>query len=150
MTRPYNQSFRWSIALWVVTLLIVAAARYYERWLFPNNVQATGKSAGESKEPPRESKVLELSPQARKNLGLTSRPIKLKTYWRTILVPGEIVDRPGRPDRGVTSPAVGIVTQVHAFPGDTVHPGDKLFTLRLISEYIQNTQSELFKATKET
>lgn len=53
-------------------------------------------------------------------------------------------------DRGVTSPAVGVVSQVHAFPGDTVHSGDRLFTLRLISEHIQSAQSELFKATRET
>ena len=64
-------------------------------------------------------------------------------------MPGEIVDRPGYSDRGVTSPAVGVVTEVHAFPGDTVKPGDRLFTLRLFSEYLQNTQSELFKATRE-
>lgn len=97
--------------------------------------------------PPR---VLELSPQARQNLKLVSKPVRLQAYWRTILVPGEIVDRPGVTDRGVTAPAVGVVTQVHAFPGDTVRPGDKLFTLRLLSEYIQNSQSELFKATRET
>jgi len=97
-----------------------------------------------------EAKVLELSAQARKNLGLVSKPARLQTYWRTILIPGEIVDRPGLSDRGVTSPAVGVVTQVYAFPGDTVRAGQHLFTLRLFSEYLQNTQSELFKATRET
>ena len=94
--------------------------------------------------------MLKLSEQARKNLGLVSKAAKSQTYWRTIQIPGAITDRPGKSDRGVTSPAVGVVTQVHAFPGDTVHPGDRLFTLRLISEYIQNTQSDLFKAAKES
>ena len=94
-------------------------------------------------------KILELSDQARKNLNLVSKPAKLQTYWRTVLIPGEIVDRPGLSDRGVTSPAVGVVTQVHAFPGDTIRAGQTLFTLRLFSEYLQNTQSELFKATRE-
>ncbi len=97
-----------------------------------------------------EPKVLKLSPQARKNLDLVSKPVAMQAYWRTIQVPGTIVDRPGITDRGVTSPAVGVVTQVHAFAGDTVKPGDRLFTLRLCSEYLQNTQSELFKATRET
>ncbi|MDA0660820.1 MAG: MchE protein [Planctomycetota bacterium] len=91
-----------------------------------------------------------LSPQAQKNLGLVSKPIVLQPYWRTIQVPGVIIDRPGVTDRGVTAPAVGVVTQVHAFAGDTVRPGEKLVTLRLFSEYLQNTQSELFKATRET
>lgn len=95
------------------------------------------------------SQTLRLSPQARKNLGLVMLPVTLQSYWRRVLIPGEIVDRPGLSDRGVTAPAVGVVTQIAAFPGDTVRPGDRLFTLRLISEYIQNTQSELFRATRE-
>lgn len=97
-----------------------------------------------------EKDVLELSPQARRNLGLLSRPAALSKYRRTILVPGEIQDRPGVSDRGVTSPVIGIVAEVHAFPGDTVRPGEKLFTLRLVSEYVQNSQAELFRATRET
>lgn len=94
-------------------------------------------------------RTLRMSEQARKNLKLVSKPLKLQSYWRTIEVPGEIVDRPGHSDRGVTSPAVGVVTAIHAFPGDMVMPRDRLFTLRLFSEYLQNTQAELFKATRE-
>jgi len=104
----------------------------------------------ETAKPVEKPRVLELSAQARKNLGLVSRPARLQTYWRTILIPGEIADRPGLSDRGVTSPAVGAVTQIHAFPGDTVRAGQPLFTIRLFSEYLQNTQAELFKATRET
>ena len=117
------------------------------RWLTPRAQAAT---TAERPTPVVEAKVLKLSPQARKNLGLVAKAAKPQTYWRTIQVPGAIVDRPGRSDRGVTAPAVGAVVQVHAFPGDTVKPGDRLFTLRLFSEYLQNTQSELFKATRET
>lgn len=118
------------------------------RWLTARAAPAatTEKPAA----PIAEAKVLKLSPQARKNLSLVAKAAKPQTYWRTIQVPGQIIDRPGRSDRGVTSPAVGAVVQVHAFPGDTVKPGDQLFTLRLFSEYLQNTQSELFKATRET
>lgn len=111
---------------------------------------APAKAAEDAPAPIREATVLKLSSQARQNLGLVAKAAKPQTYWRTIQVPGAIVDRPGRSDRGVTSPAVGVVVQVHAFPGDTVKPGDRLFTLRLFSEYLQNTQSELFKATRET
>ena len=90
-----------------------------------------------------------LSRQARENLGLTSKPLKTTTYWRTIEVPGAIVDRPGVSDRGVTAPVTGTVIKVHAFPGDMVEPGSPLFTLRLISESLHASQLELFKATKE-
>src|SRR5207249_2205542 len=116
-------------------------------WLKPGesapNVEETHAPAG------AEPRMLKLSAQARKNLQLVSRPISPQTYWRTIQVPGVIVDRPGQSDRGVTAPAVGVVFRVYAFPGDTVRPGDRLFALRLISEYLQNTQSELFKTTRE-
>ena len=87
--------------------------------------------------PIQEARALKMSEQARKNLGLVSKPARPQAYWRTIEVPGEIVDRPGYSDRGVTSPAVGVVTEVHAFPGDTVKPGARLFTLRLFSEYLK-------------
>lgn len=131
--------------------LIAAAAWYRELWLPLLHQPAVDHStvtAGEEA-PISQAKVLELSPQARQNLKLVSRPAKLSNYWRSIIVPGEITDRPGLSDRGVTSPAVGVVTQVHAFAGDTVRPGDRLFTLRLVSEYIHNTQSELFKVTRD-
>ena len=131
--------------------LIAAAAWYRELWL-PLLQRPAGDhstvAAGEEA-PISQAKVLELSPQARQNLKLVSRPAKLSNYWRAVIVPGEITDRPGLSDRGVTSPAVGVVTQVHAFAGDTVRPGDRLFTLRLVSEYIHNTQSELFKVTRD-
>lgn len=97
-----------------------------------------------------EAKVLKLSEQARKNLGLTAKPAKMQTYWRKIQIPGVLVDRPGVTDRGITSPIEGVVTQVHAFEGDIIQPGEKLFTLRLVSESLQQTQSELFKAVRET
>lgn len=106
----------------------------------------TGKKTSESTE---KQTVLEISEQARKNLALVVKAAKPQEYWQSVLIPGEIADRPGVSDRGVTSPAVGIVTAIHAFPGDTIRPGESLFTLRLFSEYLQNTQSELFKATQE-
>ena len=132
---------------------IGAAAWYRDRWLpllqSPPPEQPAAAAATGDEEPISQARVLELSPQARQNLKLVSRPAKLSTYWRSVIVPGEIMDRPGLSDRGVTSPAVGVVTQIHAFAGDTVRPGDRLFTLRLVSEYIHNTQSELFKVTRD-
>ena len=94
--------------------------------------------------------ILELSPQARKNLSLVSKLVEPQDYWETIEVPGVIIDRPGFSDRGISSPAVGVVTQVHAYAGDTVKSGDKLFTLKLFSEYLHDTQSNLYQATRET
>lgn len=141
---------RTTVSLTLAAALGIAAYVTRDRWVGWFNTGAAQATAAETPfAPVAEASVLKLSPQARKNLGLIVRPIVLQRYWKTIQVPGEIMDRPGHSDRGVTSPAVGAVSEIHAFPGDTVKPGDRLFTLRLFSEYLQNTQAELFKATRE-
>jgi cobalt-zinc-cadmium efflux system membrane fusion protein len=139
------------VFLIVGSALIVTGLAQSKKLLkvFRPNAEAAMNRVESPVAPIQEAKTLRLTEQARKNLGLVSKPAKPQDYWRTIEVPGEIVDRPGYSDRGVTSPAVGIVTEVHAFPGDTVRPADRLFTLRLFSEYLQNTQAELFKTTRE-
>ena len=146
---------KWLVWIAAVVVLVGVAFASRGRWLpwasarlGRTSDEATAKP--ESAAPVEQPKVLELSEQARENLNLVSKPARPQSYWRTLLIPGEIADRPGLSDRGVTSPAVGVVTQVHAFPGDTVRAGQVLFTLRLFSEYLQNTQSELFKATRES
>ncbi len=145
----------WSVAINVLVFIGLVATGFAtrDRWLpllNPKSKIENQKSADSPHAPVEDAKVLKLSAEARKNLGLVVKPVKPQTYWRTIQIPGEIVDRPGRSDRGVTAPAVGVVTQVHAFPGDTVKPGERLFTLRIFSEYLQNSQTELFKSTRET
>jgi biotin carboxyl carrier protein len=151
MFKAFVRFVRGMLMLAILGGLIAAAAWYREWWLpllRPPAAAEPATSAGDE-EPISQATVLELSPQARQNLKLVSRPAKLSNYWRSVIVPGEIADRPGLSDRGVTSPAVGIVTQIHSFAGDTVRPGGRLFTLRLVSEYIHNTQSELFKVTRD-
>jgi multidrug efflux pump subunit AcrA (membrane-fusion protein) len=90
-----------------------------------------------------------LSPQARANLGLVVKPIALQSYVRTIQVPGMVVEHQGKSEHGVTAPLAGVVKHVAAFQGTTVRPGDELFTLRLVSETLHNTQAELYKTTRE-
>ena len=133
----------------IVAILAGAAGFTRDRWMTMFSSSETESLTADAAPPIEEPKVLKLSPQARRNLGLVAKSARPQTYWRTIQVPGEIVDRPGQSDRGVTSPAVGVVSEVHAFPGDTVRPGDPLFTLRLFSEYLHSTQKQLFSSTKE-
>ena len=87
--------------------------------------------------------------QAQLNLGLTAKPLQPQTFWKTIQVPGMVVDRPGVSDRGVVAPVTGVVVKVNHVPGDIVRPGDVLFTLKILSESLHLTQSELFKATRD-
>jgi len=86
--------------------------------------------------------------QAQKNLGLTAKRLQAGIFWKTIAIQGMVVDRPGFSDREVVAPAVGAISQLFHVPGDMVRPGDKLFTLKLASESLQQTQTELFKTSK--
>lgn len=96
---------------------------------------------------PVTDKVL-LSDQAIANLGIKSLPLAAGTFWKSITVPGIIVDRPGQSDRGVVSPVMGVIQTVHRFPGESVAPGEPLFTIRVLSETLHQTQSELFKTAQ--
>lgn len=144
------KSLRILFVLAMVSGMAFVAYQTRSRWLPLLSKTKTDEShSDETPIPIEEPKVLKLSEQARKNLGLVSKSARSQSYWRTIQIPGSVVDRPGQSDRGVTSPAVGVVTEIHAFPGETVRPGEQLFTLRLFSEYLQNTQKEFFAATNE-
>lgn len=136
-----------------IAVVGIGVAAYFvrDRWLPLLPKWQAEAAVAEAESPPVEQPMtLKLTEQGRKNLGLVAKPAKPQVYLRTLQIPGTVVHRPGVTDRGVTSPAVGVVVSVHAFPGDIVAPGTKLFALRLFSEYLQNTQSELFKATRET
>jgi multidrug efflux pump subunit AcrA (membrane-fusion protein) len=92
---------------------------------------------------------VKLSPQAQANLKLDVDALIPDEYWRKVQIPGMVVDRPGETDRGVTARAAGIVSEIHARPGDTVKAGDPLVTIHLVSEFVQSTQTELAKAARE-
>src|SRR5262245_50505943 len=87
----------------VAAILPIAAYLTRDRW------QPLFTAPSEEKEPEPSSRgeatSVKISPQARENLGLTTKPVRLQTFLRTIQVPGLIVDRPGRTDRGVPAPA---------------------------------------------
>ena len=135
-----------------------AAYRTQARWkpyVFPIRAEvmpadAHGQEAGHEGHDhgPAKEKV-KLSPQAQKNLGIDVDTPTPREYWRTMLIPGVVVDRPGESDRGVTSKVAGVIIDIRAKPGDTVKAGDPLFTLQLVSEFLQGTQADLAKAAGE-
>ena len=142
-------SFKAWALIAIAAALLFTAIGMRDRWSAWFARSTPGSDDTPAAAPITEPKVLKLGPEARKNLGLIVKPAKSQTYWRTIQIPGVISERPGMSDRGVTSPVVGIVTEIHAYPGDKVQSGTKLFTLRPYSEYLQDTQAELFKANRE-
>jgi biotin carboxyl carrier protein len=138
--------------LGVVVLAGAATGGYLTRdtwmpWLRPARLAEPTATATDVADKPT-SKVL-LTDQAITNLGLTAQPLTAQAYWKTILVPGAVVDRSGRSDRGVVAPSAGVVTAIRHLPGDIVRPGEVLFTLKLLSESLYVTQGDLFKATQD-
>lgn len=139
----------------VVALGGACAAAYLtrERWLplvMPGEPAApAGDDHDDHDHAAPTGKVL-VSEQAQTNLGVTAKKLVPQTYWRTIQVPGMVVDRPGHSDRGVLAPATAAVTKVFRVPGDTVRPGEPLFALKLLSESLHQTQTDLFKTVQDT
>jgi hypothetical protein len=120
------------LAIAFVAALATAAYLFRDAWmpLFPSDTSASSsKSPPEAREStPPPAQVL-LSDQAIGNLGLRAKPVKPQTYWKTIQVPGMVVDLPGRSDRGVVSPISGVVSKVNIFPGDTKPGNDWVLVL---------------------
>jgi len=147
------KNFKLKIRTLAGPLLVVAIA--FAVWsfrvqLFPRSTEGSPAAKSATSNKSERQTVLEVGEQARKNFGLIVAPAKLQDQWRSVLIPGEIADQPGLSDRGVTASAVGVVASIHVFPGDTVRPGEALFSLQLFSEYLQATQTQLFKAIRET
>jgi membrane fusion protein, heavy metal efflux system len=134
-----------------VILLIGVAVAYVTSgmWLPQSQPVVTDPPTAASSEATTTTNKIIVGDQAQKNLGLTAKPLQTTTFWKTITVPGMVVDRPGYSDREVAAPVAGTISQVFRVPGDPVRPGDNLFTLKLASESLQQTQSELFKTSKD-
>lgn len=95
---------------------------------------------------------LELSEQARRNIGLSSeylQPLKLQTYYRTLSVPGMIVEQPGRSRIDVSAPLTGLILEIYHVEGETVTPGTPLFKIRLTHQDLVQIQTEFLKSVGE-
>jgi cobalt-zinc-cadmium efflux system membrane fusion protein len=141
--------FRLVVACCALVTIAVGAIWAYQAWRSRSQESPAPEEPSVAPSAPDESVPVRLSRQARENLGLISKPLQLTTFWRTIDLPGVIVDRPGVSDRGVVSPVTGVVTKINAVPGDTVEPNSALFSVRLVSESLHASQMELFKATQD-
>lgn len=102
--------------------------------------------------PHDDANALDLSPQARLNLGLTPdqiQPIVLQSYQRSLTVPGIITERPGKTHIEVSAPLTGVVTAVHISPGEAVAPGALLFEMRLTHEELVQAQVDFLRTVSE-
>ncbi len=96
-----------------------------------------------------ESSSIELSEQARKNIGLTVAKVELKPFIKTIPFPGIVVERPGRSLLQTTAPMTGIVTKIYPLEGEAVEPDQKLFDIRLTHEELVQAQADMLRTIEE-
>jgi multidrug efflux pump subunit AcrA (membrane-fusion protein) len=92
---------------------------------------------------------IELSEQARKNIGLTLGRITPTTHERTIAIPGMFVERPGRSTLQITAPLTGIVTEILPIQGEAVQSEQKLFELQLTHEELVQAQGDFLRVAEE-
>ncbi len=138
-----------AIAALGIAIAAVVVVYIYNQWQkqTASNQQTT---EGESASPMQGGTMpARLNAEARKNLGVITQAMHPTQYYRRIEIPGIVVDRPGVSDRGVAAPIAGVIAKIHAYPGSAVLPNSPLFTLRLVSDSIHNSQLELFKAMRE-
>ncbi|MEZ6124890.1 MAG: efflux RND transporter periplasmic adaptor subunit [Planctomycetaceae bacterium] len=89
--------------------------------------------------------ALELSDQARRNLGLHDGglgEIQLTSFSRTITVPAVVVERAGKNRIQVATPMNGVILNIHAAEGEAVEPNTLLFDVRLTHEDLVRSQTE--------
>ena len=82
-----------------VVVVALGAGVFFTRdqWLpLLSQASAQTESEEEPATPVEEPSLLELSAQARKNMGLVAKPARTQAYWKKVQIPGVIVDRPGR------------------------------------------------------
>lgn len=150
----------WNLALLsagaAAALLAAYAARDQLASLLPHRPERTVKTAEHDEAAGhnhdhaghKEGDSLELSNQARSNIGLKLSTIELKPFEKTITVPGIITERPGRTIIEVTAPMTGVVTQIAAVQGEAVESGDPLAEMRLTHEELVQAQGDLLRTAE--
>ncbi|HZT79810.1 MAG TPA: hypothetical protein VFA26_06300 [Gemmataceae bacterium] len=127
----------------------LALAALTHDWWYTRLFQRKAEPAGEESAEPAEPETVRLTEQAQKNLRLVVRPARLQSYWRTITVPGQVVERPAHSDHGLAARTAGIVRKINAVPGDLVRPGDPLFAINVAGEALQTLQADHFKTHRD-
>ena len=93
--------------------------------------------------------VVELSDEIVGNLNLYLGEVELDDHWQEQLLPGEVVEVPGQSDLSVSAPVAGVIEAVDIRIGESVGPGELLFTLRINDPLVTNAQAELLNVLSQ-
>lgn len=94
--------------------------------------------------------VLTVSRQARDSLGIRVAQLERRVFDRTIPIPAQLTEIPGRTNYDVTAGLSGVISQVHLRAGEEVQPGRPLFAIRVVHQDAVQLQLELLDALAET
>lgn len=83
-----------------------------------------------------------LTKQAFENLQLRLDHPTKGAYWKSTLVPGKVVEIPGRSDLTVSTPVAGVIESVNVVPGETIPLETPLFEIRLTDEALLAAQAK--------
>lgn len=90
--------------------------------------------------------AIEISRQARGNLGLTTQEVSTSTYTHYVTMPATIIDWPGKTHIEVTAPLTGVVSGIFVSRGELIRSGQPLFSLRLTHQDLVRTQADFLTA----
>jgi membrane fusion protein, heavy metal efflux system len=90
-----------------------------------------------------EEEILALTAQAAANLELKLGRVQRDDYWKSILLPAQIVEIPGQSDLAVSAPVTGMVSKVEVLPGQSLKVNQALFEIQLTDEALTDAQSKL-------
>ena len=86
-----------------------------------------------------------LSPTAARNIGLDDSAvttIEVVDFYKSLMFPAVVVERPGFSTITVPSPVSGVVTKIHHETGVAVAPGEPLFDILLNQQELVKSQTE--------
>ena len=92
-----------------------------------------------------EGEHVALTKQAFENLALRMGRVSKGEYWKTLLVPGRVVEIPGWSSLSISASVTGIVEAVDILPGQTLETEKALFSIRITDESLIDAQSKLLE-----
>ena len=92
---------------------------------------------------------VKLTEQAFDNLGLSMGTLKKSDYWKSLLVPGEVVEIPGRSNLSVSAPISGVVQDVQVLPGEAVGQATPICKLTITDSALVESQSSLLRTLSQ-
>lgn len=121
---------------------VVTGLCFYPR-VFPPAQAADAHESEHHHDAEEEGPHIALTKQAAQNLQLKMGFVPRGDYWKSHLVPGQVVEIPGQSDLGVSAPVTGVVSRVEVLPGQSIRPQHWLMEIQLTDQALTDAQSKL-------